>query len=110
MRVEITGKNIEVTKPMRNRIIARFKKLEKWQMTLMNPHVVVAELTNKRFSVEASVAVAGAMLVASAEHEDMFAAINEAGQKLEKQINKHAHKGDSRRSEIVEPEVEEDII
>lgn len=99
MRVDITGKNIEITASIRDRITSRFEKLEKWQLTLINPHATVSEEPNKKFKVEMTVSIPGSTLVASAEHDDMHAAANEAGQKLEKQINKHAHKSEARRAD-----------
>ncbi|EOE0177770.1 ribosome-associated translation inhibitor RaiA, partial [Klebsiella pneumoniae] len=36
--------------------------------------------------------------VASARHEDMYAAINELINKLERQLNKVQHKGEARRA------------
>ncbi len=102
MRVEITGKNIEVTSAINDRISARFEKLEKWQVALINPHAVISEVPGNKFKVEASVSVPGATLVASSEHEDMYAAINEVGQKLEKQLNKVVHKGEARRATHIE--------
>ncbi|WP_434358848.1 ribosome-associated translation inhibitor RaiA [Parasalinivibrio latis] len=98
MRVEITGKNIDVTPAIRDRIVSRFEKLEKWQTALINPHAVISEQPGKMFKIETSVGVPGGTLVASAEHEDMYAAINEAGQKLERQLNKQQHKSEARRA------------
>ncbi|MDD1783003.1 ribosome-associated translation inhibitor RaiA [Enterovibrio sp. ZSDZ35] len=111
MRVEITGKNIDVTAAIHERITSRFEKLEKWQVALINPHAVISEEPGSKFKVEAGVSVPGAKLIASAEHEDMYAAINEVGQKLEKQLNKQAHKGEARRASHVEvPAEEPDVV
>ncbi len=98
MRVEITGKNIEITPSIRDRIASRFAKLEKWQVALINPRAVVSQLTSTTFKIEADVSVPGAKLVATAQHQDLYAAINEAGQKLEKQLNKQKHKPEARRA------------
>ncbi|MGL4735294.1 MAG: ribosome hibernation-promoting factor, HPF/YfiA family [Enterovibrio sp.] len=105
MKVEITGKNIEVTAAMRERVMARLSKLEKWQLTLLNSHAVITEEPNHKFKIEISVAVPGDMLLASAEDPDMYAAINEAGHKLERQINKYAHRGEARRADPQRPEI-----
>ncbi len=107
MRVEITGKNIDITDAIRERVTSRFEKLEKWQLALINPHAVVSEEPNKKFKIEAGVSIPGAALVASAEHEDMYAAINEVGQKLEKQLNKQAHKSEARRASHIDTPTEE---
>ncbi len=98
MRVEITGKNIEITDAIRNHIISRLEKLEKWQIALTHPHVVVSEQPGKKFKIDAEISAPGAKLVASAENEDLYTAINEAKQKLEKQINKLSHKAEARRA------------
>lgn len=98
MRVDITGKNLEITNAIREHIETRFDKLEKWQVSLINPHAVLSEEPNKQFKVEASVGVPGGDLVASASHEDMYAAINEMMHKLERQINKNQHKSEARRA------------
>lgn len=103
MRFEITGKNIDITPAIRERIESRFEKLEKWQVALINPHAAISKEPNNHFKVEASASIPGAKLVASAEHEDMYAAINEMGQKLEKQLNKQQHKGEARRATRPEP-------
>ncbi|CZF78544.1 cold-shock protein [Grimontia sp. AD028] len=108
MRVEITGKNIDITPAIRDRITSRFEKLEKWQVALINPHAVISEEPGNKFKVEAGVSMPGAKLIASAEHEDMYAAINEVGQKLEKQLNKQAHKGEARRASHAGVEVPEE--
>lgn len=39
-----------------------------------------------------------AVLVASGKHEDMYTAINELINKLERQLNKLQHKGEARRA------------
>ncbi|MBV7300791.1 ribosome hibernation-promoting factor, HPF/YfiA family [Enterovibrio paralichthyis] len=107
MRVEITGKNIDITAAIRDRITSRFEKLEKWQVALINPHAVISEEPGNKFKIEAGVMIPGAKLIASAEHDDMYAAINEVGQKLEKQLNKQAHKGEARRASHAELPAEE---
>lgn len=102
MRVEITGKNIDITSGIREHITSRFEKLEKWQIPLINPHVVLSLESNRKFKVEADISVPGARLVATSEHDDMFGAINDVSQKIEKQLNKQAHKGESRRASHVD--------
>ncbi|OOE94652.1 MULTISPECIES: ribosome hibernation-promoting factor, HPF/YfiA family [Salinivibrio] len=99
MRVEIAGKNIEITPAIRERIESRFDKLAKWQVALINPHAVISKEPNHQFKVEAKAGLPGSTLVASAESDDMYKAINDVGQKLEKQLNKVQHKGEARRND-----------
>ncbi|MGF1727881.1 ribosome hibernation-promoting factor, HPF/YfiA family [Photobacterium nomapromontoriensis] len=111
MTVDITGKNLDITPAIRERIEFKFKKLEKYQVPLISKHVVISTEPNRQFKVEASAAIPGGQLVASAEHDDMYGAITEVYQKLERQLNKQAHKPTARRaSHSDKPEVEETDI
>lgn len=105
MQMNITGKNIEVTSAIRNYIESKFKKLEKWQVDITGCQASFSEQPNKQKKFEAIVTVPKGQLVASAIHEDLYAAINEVEQKLERQLNKLRHKPDARRTE--KPEVVE---
>jgi len=113
MQVDITGKNLEITGAMREHIETRFDKLEKWQVPLINPHVVINEEPNKQFKVDASVGIPGGDLVASSTHVDLYAAVTELVHKLGRQVNKSQHKAEARRAthanidEIVEEPTEE---
>ncbi|MGF1693803.1 ribosome hibernation-promoting factor, HPF/YfiA family [Photobacterium kagoshimensis] len=114
MTVEITGKNLDITPAIRERIELKFSKLEKYQVPLINKHAVISTEPNRQFKVEASAAIPGGNIVASAEHDDMYGAITEVYQKLERQLNKQAHKPSARRAshsnkpEVAEVEVEEE--
>ncbi|WP_305813377.1 ribosome hibernation-promoting factor, HPF/YfiA family [Photobacterium leiognathi] len=114
MTLEITGKNIDITPAIRERFEFKFNKLEKLQVPLIKKHVVISKEPNKQFKVEAAVNIAGGELVASAEHDDLFGAITELYQKLDRQLKKQAHKPNARRAShseklgLVEEEVELD--
>ncbi len=108
MTVNITGKNLDITPAIRERIEFKFNKLEKYQVPLISKNAVISTEPSKQFKVEASAAIPGGQLVASAEHDDMYGAITEVYQKLERQLNKQAHKPTARRaSHSNKPEVEE---
>ncbi|MGF1739434.1 ribosome hibernation-promoting factor, HPF/YfiA family [Photobacterium satsumensis] len=108
MTVDITGKNLDITPAIRERIEFKFKKLEKYQVPLISKHAVISTEPNRQFKVEASAAIPGGQLVASAEHDDMYGAITEVYQKLERQLNKQAHKPTARRaSHSNKPQIEE---
>ena len=78
MTMNITSKQMEITPAIRQHVADRLAKLEKWQTHLINPH--------------------NGVLVASGKHEDMYTAINELINKLERQLNKLQHKGEARRA------------
>lgn len=97
MKIEITSKIIDITPAIRERIESRFAKLDRLQVPLITPHVIVAK-ERLMFTVEASAGIPHGKLFAQAEHEDLYAAINELGQKLERQIHRHTEKPIAKRS------------
>ncbi|MGD8112004.1 ribosome hibernation-promoting factor, HPF/YfiA family [Vibrio sp. TRT 21S02] len=105
MKVNITGKKIEITSAIRTHIESKFKKLEKWQIDIISCQATFSEEPNKQKKIEAVITVPKGQLVASAVHEDLYAAVNEVEQKLERQLNKLSHKSEARRAD--KPEVEE---
>ncbi|AEH33930.1 Ribosome-associated factor Y [Vibrio anguillarum 775] len=107
MKVTITGKNIDITSAIRTHIESKFKKLEKWQVDIIGCQASFSEEPNKQKRFEAIITVPKGQLVASATHEDLYAAINEVEQKLERQLNKLRHKPEARRTD--KPEVEEEV-
>ncbi|EPR6385062.1 ribosome hibernation-promoting factor, HPF/YfiA family [Vibrio cholerae] len=102
MKINITGKNIEVTSAIRNHIEGKLKKLEKWQVDIIGCQASFSEEPNKQKKFEAVVSIPRGQLVASAIHEDLYAAINEVEQKLERQLNKLHHKPEARRADKTE--------
>lgn len=95
--INITSKQMDITDAMRTHIEERFTKLEKWQAQLINPHIVLSKQP-KYFVADATITTPNGTLVASAQHDDMYAAINELIAKLERQLNKVQHKGEARRA------------
>ena len=98
MTVNITSKQMDITAAIRDHIEGRLKKLEKWQTQLINPHIVLSK-EPQGFVADATISTPTGQLIASATHDDMYAAINEMTAKLERQLNKAQHKGEARRAE-----------
>lgn len=97
MTINITSKHMEITPAIRQHVTERLAKLEKWQTHLINPHIILSK-EPKGFVADANINTPNGQLVASAQHEDMYAAINELINKLERQLNKVQHKGEARRA------------
>ena len=105
MKIKMTGKNIELTSAISAHIESKFKKLEKWRVDIISCQATISEEPNKQKKFEAVSTVPKGQLVASATNEDLYVAINEVEQKLERQLNKLRHKPEARRAE--KPELEE---
>jgi putative sigma-54 modulation protein len=67
------------------------ERLERHFDHVTNLHVVLS-VEKLRQKAEATLHVSGANLFANAEHEDMYAAIDALGDKLDRQIKKHKEK------------------
>ncbi len=98
MQVDITSKQMDITPAIREYVESRVQKLEKWKTQLINPHFVLRK-EPQGFGVDARIGTPYGELVASAEHHDMYAAINEVEDKLARQLNKAQHKSESFRKE-----------
>ncbi|MBY5993462.1 ribosome hibernation-promoting factor, HPF/YfiA family [Ferrimonas balearica] len=96
MRIEITSKPVSVTDSIRHRVQAKFEKLARHDIPLLNPHVMIGK-EGQEYQVEATVAIPSGQLVATGQHTDMYVAINQMGQKLERQLNKQSAKETARR-------------
>ncbi|OFC61846.1 ribosome-associated translation inhibitor RaiA [Candidatus Erwinia dacicola] len=98
MVLNITSKQMEITPAIRQHVENRLAKLEKWQTHLINPHIVLLK-EPKEFVADATINTPNGPLIASAKHEDMYTAINDLINKLERQLNKVQHKGEARRAD-----------
>ncbi|MBX9447031.1 ribosome-associated translation inhibitor RaiA [Dickeya chrysanthemi] len=98
MTINITSKQMDITPAIRQHVEDRLTKLDKWQTQLINPHIILSK-EPQGFVADATISTPNGPLVASAKHEDMYAAVNELIAKLERQLNKAQHKGEARRAD-----------
>ncbi len=91
MQLTVSGHHIDVTEGMRTHVDEKFEKLQRHidHITKIEVTLVVEKQVHK---AEASLHVSGADLFASAESDDMYAAIDALADKLDRQIIKHKEK------------------
>lgn len=91
MQLSLTGHHVDITEALRNYVDEKIRRLERHFDHVTNVHVIlsVEKLIKK---AEATVHVSGADIFADAVHEDMYAAIDALGSKLDRQILKHKEK------------------
>ncbi|SJM89183.1 ribosome hibernation-promoting factor, HPF/YfiA family [Crenothrix polyspora] len=96
MQVSITGHHLEVTESLKTYVDAKFEKLARHFDNVTDVHVIlsVEKLVQK---AEATLQLSGAKLFAEDHQEDMYAAIDEMVDKLDRQITKHKEKTGSHR-------------
>ncbi|MCF6203227.1 MAG: ribosome-associated translation inhibitor RaiA [Methylococcaceae bacterium] len=91
MQVSVTGHHIEVTDSLRNHVEEKIGKLKRHFDNVTDIHVIltVEKLDQK---AEATVQISGAKLFADDVQEDMYKAIDNMVDKLDRQIIKHKEK------------------
>ena len=91
MQIELTGHHIDITPALRTFVFEKFKKLERHFDHVINTRVVLS-VEKLRHSAEASLLVSRNTIFANAINEDMYAAIDDLIDKLDRQIVKHKEK------------------
>ncbi len=91
MQINISGHHVDVTPALRDYVTSKLSKLQRHFDNITNSSVTltVEKLVQK---AEATVHVAGADLFATAESEDMYAAIDGLTDKLDRQLIRHKEK------------------
>lgn len=98
MNIEITCKPISVTPAIREHIQHCFEKLERFDTSLINPHVIVDKV-GREIVVEARILIPGSELFAKAQHEDFRTATNKLVDKLKQQLIRHRGKQTAGRTQ-----------
>lgn len=90
MQLNITGHNVEITEALREFVTAKFAKLEQY-FERINQVYVVLKVEKVTHISDATLHVNGE-IHASAEGQDMYAAIDGLIDKLARQLTKHKDK------------------
>jgi len=93
MQINVTGQQIDVTEPLRNYVHEKIGKIQRHFDHVTTTNVVLHfEKKKNRHTVEATINAKGAQLHADSEGQDMYAAIDELADKLDRQVLKHKEK------------------
>jgi putative sigma-54 modulation protein len=91
MQVNISGQHLEVTDTLRDYINEKLERLARHFDKITNVQVIM-QVEKLQQKIEATLHIAGGEVVANAEHEDMYAAIDLLADKLDRQLIKHKEK------------------
>ncbi|MGR8919177.1 MAG: ribosome hibernation-promoting factor, HPF/YfiA family [Gammaproteobacteria bacterium] len=91
MQINIDGHHVDLTDSMRDYIRSKLTRIERHFDQVVDVHVVLS-VEKLRQKAEATVHVAGNNIHAHAENEDMYAAIDQLLDKLDRQVKKHKEK------------------
>ncbi|WP_270361737.1 ribosome hibernation-promoting factor, HPF/YfiA family [Limosilactobacillus mucosae] len=94
LKFNIRGENVEVTESIRDYVIKRISKLEKFfeDNVEANAHVNLKVYPNKTFKVEVTIPLPYLTLRAEETSSDMYGSIDLVTNKLERQIRKYKTK------------------
>ncbi len=95
MKLDIRGRNIEVTDALKDYTTKRLSKLDKYLDETRTAQVAMSlegEKHKEKHKVEVTIPLNGLMIRAEVGAEDMYAAIDLVVEKLDKQIDKHKTK------------------
>ncbi|QIV95634.1 SSU ribosomal protein S30P /sigma 54 modulation protein [Allofrancisella inopinata] len=91
MDIQITGRHVEVTDPIKKYVDEKIGKIGHYFDNITSTKVILA--VEKEYQVaEAIVIVPGSEFVAKAEDKDLYAAIDMLEGKLARQLKKHKNK------------------
>ncbi|MBD7976073.1 MULTISPECIES: ribosome hibernation-promoting factor, HPF/YfiA family [Pseudomonas] len=91
MQVNISGHQLVVTDALRDYIDDKFTRLERHFDRITNVQVIL-QVEKLKQKIDATLHVAGGEIVGTAEHDDMYAAIDLLVDKLDRQLIKYKEK------------------
>ncbi|HKH22784.1 MAG TPA: ribosome-associated translation inhibitor RaiA [Solirubrobacterales bacterium] len=102
MRIEVRGKNVEVTDEIREAVIQRFSRVGKQVSELAMLEVELCEERNPRIAdkmvAEATLGLKGVTLRAKEASPDMLHSIHELAEDIRRQVKKHRDKRRKRQT------------
>jgi len=91
MKVNFTGRHVEVTDALRTFAEERLNKMTSYLDDIIDVHIIMS-VEKHRHMGEVCIKTRHAEFVASAETDDMYASLSQALEKLETQAHKQAGK------------------
>ena len=91
MKINVTGRHIHITEALQLHIENKFKKIEKHFANIIDIHVILT-VEKIRMKAEATLKINKDNIFANSEKEDMYMAIDELVDKLDRQLKKQKEK------------------
>jgi putative sigma-54 modulation protein len=102
VRIEVRGKNVEITDEVREAVIQRFARVGKQVSELATLDVELSEEKNPRIAdrmvAEATLGLKGVTLRAKEASPDMLHSIHELAEDIRRQVKKHRDKRRKRQA------------
>ena len=91
MQVNLTGRHVDITPALRSYVETKLTRLSRHVDNITNIHVIL-EVSKEQQKAEATIHVSQSNIYADAKNSDMYAAIDDLIDKLDRQIKKHNEK------------------
>ena len=91
MKISITGRHVNITNALNSYIKTKFQKLKKYSENIINIHIILT-VEKERMKAEATLKTKNGNLFAANEENNMYAAIDEIVEKLDRQLKKEKEK------------------
>ncbi|MCC6202663.1 MAG: ribosome-associated translation inhibitor RaiA [Gammaproteobacteria bacterium] len=91
MQINITGHHLEITPALRSYVENKLNRVIRHFDHVVDAHVVLT-LEKQGNKAETTIQVSGTTLHAVAGHQDMYAAIDEVADKLDRQVKRYKEK------------------
>jgi putative sigma-54 modulation protein len=102
VRIEVRGKNVEITNEVREAVIQRFARVGKQVSELATLEIELSEEKNPRIAdrmvAEATLGLKGVTLRAKEASPDMLHSIHELAEDIRRQVKKHRDKRRKRQT------------
>ena len=91
MKISITGRHVDITNALSSYMKTKFQKLKKHSENIINIHTILT-VEKERMKAEATLKTKNGNLFAANEENNMYAAIDEIVEKLDRQLKKEKEK------------------
>jgi putative sigma-54 modulation protein len=96
MQIIVTGHHLEITDSLKTHVNSKLEKISRHFDNVTDVHVILS-IEKLMQKAEATVHINGATMFAEDRQEDMYCAIDDMVDKLDRQITKHKEKQTSHR-------------
>jgi len=105
MQLNVSGHHVEVTDSLRNYVSTKLERIERHFDRITNMKVILS-VEKQRQKAESTIHVTGGEIYAAAEHNDLYTAIDQLADKLDRQVIKKKEKaqGHKHRAKVAEIE------
>jgi putative sigma-54 modulation protein len=108
MQIEVTFKNMDSSKPLREYVEKRLSKIAKHIDRPVDAHVVLS-VEKIRQKAEVTLNIGGTAIKAAESSEDMYAAIDLVMDKLERQVSRYKEKTQNKKGSSSKEQIAQEI-